>query len=195
MISLLPTQAAEWARALTNFDGTYKSVTDNVAALSKLQSKLASWPADMQSQYRALVKDGLAAKSKLQGVKATRDKVRGWLDTIKSFVGLSALPVLWVAVSLTAFLAAVAVGREFLNGSAGFARRLQAFEAAQKQLQAKGVPAAEAARQAAAIASQLAGEADAPGLLEKLGGKALWIGAGLVLAYLLLPHILGRINR
>lgn len=195
MLPLLIPQVREWLKALSDFDGTFKSVTDNLAALAKLQTASERWPADMREQYRSLVMKGTTARAKLLTLRATRDKVRSWLVSIgqlaKSAVGmngLNALPLIYVGIGLGAFVAAIEVARRFLTGASEFSRRLQVYERTQRELTGQGVDPAEAARRASEVAERVAG--DKPGLLERLGSKAIWIGGGVAVLIFVLPQLL-----
>ncbi len=195
MFELVTDQAKQWLSVLRDFDGTMSSVSANVAALQKLAPQASSWPAAMRQQQATLLAEGLAAQSKLQALKATRDKVVGWLRAvIPGGSNLGVLPLIYIGVGIAAFVTALEVARRFLTGSASFAKQVTTYQAEQRRLVEQGVEPAEAARLARLATQKLADSADRPGLLEKLGGKAIWVGGGVVLLIWLGPKILDRLS-
>src|SRR5687767_5495041 len=110
MFELVTNQAKQWLSVLRDFDGTYKSVIDNVAALQKVVANSA-FPANTRATAAALLKDGQSAQSKLAALKATRDKVVGWLRAITpgSTSQLGFLPLVYVGVGIGTFATAVAL--------------------------------------------------------------------------------------
>jgi hypothetical protein len=195
MFELLANQAAQWMSVLRNFDGTYQSVADNVAALRKVVASSA-FPYNTRAEAAALMKQGQEAQAKLQALKATRDKVVGWLKSVLPGSGsqLGVLPLVYVGAGLAAFAAALALANKFLTGSASFARQISAYQVEQQRLVDQGMDPAKAAALARQSTKALADSADRPGLFEKLGGKALWIGGGVLLAVWLGPRILDHLS-
>ncbi len=195
MFELLFSQAKQWIDVLRDFDGTLASVNANVAALKKMAPLAVKWPAAMQAQQKALLADGISAQSKLQGLKATRDKVLGWLKAVvpgQSTVGV--LPLVWVGVGIAAFVTALEVARRFLTGSASFAKQITAYQAEQARLVEQGVDPATAAKLARRATQDLADSADRAGLFEKLGSKAIYIGGAVVLLVWLGPKLLDHLS-
>lgn len=216
-------EAREWARALKDFDGLFSSVIANVGALMGMTSaRVAAWPADLQADRVRLMNVGIGVRNKLQALKDTRDRVLGWLRallpstssssstsvsvtkgpsgrrgpaTVRGLGDLGVLPVIPIAVGLAAFIAALAAAKSWLAEAASLAKRVEVFESERERLRAEGVPPEEASRRASDTAGRVAGEANAPGILERLGGKALWIGAGVLLIVFGLPAILEEHRR
>lgn len=202
MIPLNFTEIRQWARALTDFDGAFATVQANLAALERMRAEAPRWPAPLRTEYAALYRKGRAAYAQLLKLKATRDTVRAWIAKLvglaKSAVGLSqlgVLPLIYVAAGLAAFVAAIAAARSFLADSQGFARRHKLLVETADQLIQRGLSPAEAYSRAAEIAARTAGEADAPGTVEKLGMRALWIAAIIGGLYFVLPKLLPAARR
>lgn len=201
MILLTLQAARDWLAAVRTFDGTYKATVDNLGALAKLQSAVRAWPPDLQREYTVTVRKGLAAKAKLDALRATRDKVRAWVaslgSALRSTLGLDALdalPLVFVGVGLAAFLAGLAAARGFLTDAHGLAKRVNIFEAERARLRAEGVPPDEASARASSTAKDLAGEAGAPGVLERLGNKGLWIGGTVLVLAFVVPKLLEQVR-
>lgn len=210
MFPLALSEAREWLAALRDFDGLYRSVGDNLVALERLEARAHTWPAAMQAERTERLRAGRALFGQLQALKATRDRVLGWLRAIglarepEASTGpprrrsaprlgsLGAVPLVVVGVGLGAFVAALLAAREWLTGTAGFARRLEAYDRVYRQLTAQGVPAAEASARASGAAKDLAGAAGAPGVLERLGSRVIWVGGGLVLLTIALRELARR---
>lgn len=202
MIPLTLQEARQWGAALKNFDGTVAAVQSNVDALWALRDKARFWPADLRAQHRALYAKGRAAYEKLMQLKDTRDIVRKWLgqlsDAVKRSVGLNelaAVPLIYVGIGLGVFVAAVAAARSFLVDAQGFARRERLLDETAAKLIAQGVPPAEAYARAAEVAARTAGEADAPGTLEKLGMRALLVAGIIAGLYFVIPKLLESYGR
>lgn len=194
-VELKTDQARGWLDAVKDFDKTSKAVNDNAAALIKLASQSRTWPAAMQAQYRKQLENGLAAQQKLSDLLATRTQVVGWLQKLLPG-GLGAVPVaVFVGVSLAVFVAAIASAKIFLSGAADFAKQYSAYREEQQRLIDQGMSPAEAAKVASRTTADLAKSSDAPGMLERLGGKAIAITGVVVLAIFLGPQVLKYFTR
>jgi hypothetical protein len=195
MFELITDQARQWIDTLRNFDGTYKSVNDNVAALNKVVSS-SSYPASLRTTAAGLLKDGQAAQSKMQALKKTRDTVVGWLRAVMpgSSTQLGFLPLVYVGVGIAAFVTAISLANKFLSGTATFAKQVSAYQAEQQRLVEQGVDPARAAELARQATRALADSSDKPGLFEKLGKNAIYVGGGVLLLVWLGPKILDRMS-
>lgn len=197
MIPLSLTEIRQWVQALTDFDGTFRTVKQNLDGLTMLRAQAASWPPALRAEHDALYRKGRTVYDRLLKLKATRDTVRAWLAKLgslaKSALGLGqlgVLPVIYVAAGLGAFIAAIAAARSFLSDSQGFARRYQTLNETAARLIAAGVSPADAYERAAGVAGRVAGEADEPGVIEKFGMRALLVVGLIAAAYFVLPRLL-----
>lgn len=171
-------ERVQWSQFLRDFDGALKTVRDNVTAMERMRPIVEQRHPTLRAEWTRVYNSGKENLAKLEALKETRDKVKGWLSgawqAVKEIFGLSGLgvlPVVVIAISSAAALAAIAAGVKWVTEANGLARKLALLE--------KGVAPGDIAK--------ASGEED---LFSKLGSNLIFTAGLVILAIYLVPKLL-----
>lgn len=219
-VDLNPADAQSWWSWVSNFDNTYAQFNANYNGLIAQAPYVKQSHPELLPQYTDLVNRGAAHAKTLADLKATRDYVSSWLTWLQSGIqsgvnfvesnaqaaydaakaalglgdiglrGLGIAPV--VVIGVAAAAAALVIIGYWIKDAFAFAQRLNALKAQEDRLQAAGIPADQAARQAQAIVDKTLGPA--PGTAGAIDNNLLgipwtWLIFGAVAIFLGPPLI------
>lgn len=189
--------AGKWSKWVTDFDKSYNLFADNYAGLLAQKSFVQS-RSDLLPQFNALVSAAQRHKETLDKLKATRDKVLGWMKTYQGMQApqsawsgsllygiddLGVIPVLIVGVSIASASAALVAISAWIKEAYVFSKVLEET----RRLEAKGLTPQEAAR----VAKSNAPSAGIFGL----SGTAIKIVAIAAIVLVIAPPVLRAIEK
>jgi len=209
-VTITEQDALGWRDFLRDFPGAFKAFGENRVGLLAQQSYIYNQHPELRAQYDALVARSNALGPKLAELKSVYDSVSkfftsaggvysnavdvtsraiesaaNWIANARRSLGLGDLGIapIIVAVGVGGALLTLAGVTKWITDAFIFAKRVNTLT----DLERKGYTP----ERAAAIVNDALGKPgdEKPGAIEKTVSQLLWVGGGLVLAWLLLPTI------
>lgn len=135
--------AISWKQWLMDFEKSYQAFHENYSALLHLHDYVYDKHPELKPEYDRLLREAQKHDAALERFKSIRSTVYSWLQRIGRFVGLGdvgALPLIPIAISVTAASAALILVGKWIKDAFIFSRQLNALQA----MEARGVPAKQA---------------------------------------------------